>query len=570
VWKMVLLSSLKKANLYQISDEELDETDDGSGEEKWIIPQRGTGEVTLRRQNGKDGRLTIRLALLGGFGGMEIFRDDYNRRMSLPEGELPTGDYVRHTREIRMLKSVMLRAWQRRREADRLDGTRGYEVAPRVILWKGLSGTAKSTTIRSLRRSMGVSVHTINSSDDVKVSDLMVGIQLEGEKLQLGVREFLASVGRIRVGDGDWQRFQIPGETTSNRKVLFIDEANGSPELLYALAPLFRGEKKFTVEYGGEQFEVEVDNDVFIVLTFNPAETFAGRKKFPREVISNAYKLSSPNPRNYSKEAKAERLYEKHRRGIDKKRRELEEQMFSRSSEEILAEQEQRPSHEQVKPHIEFVDESKRHPTVKSLDEVLGRYHRRASDVPVSEPAETEEPSEDSGSGKSAKTRTVEIDIQYDPDEIISKANDFTENGGTPLDFANGVLIGYVQAISNGNRNDVLREAVLKAAQRLSPDVRAELEILSDMFRRRQLDLDDLKNVEKRLLALRTLFAARGIFLNIQLIKKEIKGKDRLYVKLYAQDILDRFEITDAHLARIGEDPSAYRDQPPMELQTKN
>jgi hypothetical protein len=68
-------------------------------------------------------------------------------------------------------------------------------------------------------------------------------------------------------------------EADAGRSASLAPRFNRLRQLVYALAPLFRGEKRFAVKYAGESFEVEVDDEVMIVLAKQFGKAMATAEK---------------------------------------------------------------------------------------------------------------------------------------------------------------------------------------------------------------------------------------------------------------------------------------------------
>jgi len=135
--------------------------------------------------------------------------------------------------------------------------------------------------------------------------------------------------------------------------------------------PLFRGEKRFKVEYPGESFEVKLDDEVIVIFTFNPAEKYSGRgtvsqgktgtgrKNFADEIVYHAAKVWAPNPENYPDVILKDMIEEYYRRDIVK----AEDRTKGLVKGEISV-----TGYKRVKNNVFKVDKSLRHPPVMSVD----------------------------------------------------------------------------------------------------------------------------------------------------------------------------------------------------------
>ncbi len=508
------------ANVYQVRDDQLKD---------WVNLNPDSDEFSLKLE---ENQMIFKLKLINSIGGVFIPRDEVNQLLSLPEREVPTKEFIRYTKEIRYLDSSILRGWQRFKDySNRME-------APRVLLLNGLTGTAKTTLIRNIARIWGVPLYILNSFEEIKVSDLTVGLKLREGKFQVGIKEFLARVGKI-----NGTRFSIPSKTTSNRSILLIDEANANPEILYALAPLFRGEKKFTVEYVGESFAVEVDSEVMVVLTFNPVETYAGRGKFADEIVSFAEKLWAPDPLKYPEEVLVSILQEYHRRGITKTRQEIERQLPSLP----LISQE---GFKEVEPSMVEVKAAP-HPLVESLDSVLGG--------PKEPEAEGEKP-EVKIEEKKPKEK-IQIKIEYDTTLIKEAAKQFKKEEG-PLFFIENILNGFLSAIANGNSDEELRELVLKVSDLLGVDVGRVVKDIIEIYQKNLINEGELKDA---LLELRRVFIKRGLAVFMKIVVKD----DTPFIVLTTEEIQRMKRLKADDLSKLGEDWVKYKRNLPRTLVVK-
>ncbi len=497
------------ANIYQVSDQNLND---------WTDLTKGNGELLVKQEGD---HLVFQLKLIKSIGGVILPRDEFNRMRSLPENEVPTKEFIRFTPEMRMLGAAVLRGWQP------VEDHLGRLRPPRVLLMNGRTGTAKTTFIRNLSRVWGVPLYILNAYEDMKVSDMTVGLKLEEGKFQVGIKEFLARVGKI-----NGQRISVPSKTTSNRNILLIDEANAAPDILYSLAPLLRGEKKFTVEYAGESFEVEVDDEVLIALTFNPAETYAGRGAFDRELIAHAEKLWAPDPLRYPDLTLIDILREYHRRGITKAQQELKEQLptVGLTMHEAFA---------KVSPYQETV-KNLEHPALEELGKVgeEGPEKTQATEPPAVAP--TLEP---------ASVATPQVaEISYDVNIIRKNAQEFTKDQGH-LDFARDILAGFLLALGDGEQG--LNDVVLKAASILGPDVVEILQDIVSLYGREIVKESELKG---KFLKLRRVFMAHDVALFMK------RPKKRALIILSTEKVKRRLAMSDENLTRLGEDPAKYAD----------
>ncbi len=515
-------------NIYTLPDE---------GLENWQDLYKG-----MRARRAGD-NLAIEWPLIKSIGGVELTREERNRLLSLSEDEVGTREFVRYTQEIRRLVAGLLRGWQRTKNA------LGQERAARVMLINGETGTAKTTLIRNVAKAGGIPLYTVNAHEDLRVSDMLVGLSFKKGKFEVGIKEFLARMGRIRLPDGEWQRIRIAGEEapTKQLQLLMIDEATASPKLLEALAPLFRGERKFTVEYAGEVFEIELDNEVMVVLTFNPAEKYSGRESFVRDIIKYGEKFWAPNPLQYHPEVLKDILMEYHRRGITREKQKLEAEISAVQRVALGAVQgaEETP--------LIAVDPLLRHPPVKNLAEVLiatGQIEEESTEEPPGK--------EKAGAGTTMRPKAPPtiIDLHYDVDAIKAKAQSFAAEEGYEV-FTRDILVGFLLARADRKKDEELEEMVLAAARRLDVNVDVNgrlagaIKDIIELYDRNRPRKSDLK---EKILALRGILVEHGVYAFIQMTGVE----DKLFLKLHPRPILNRLPLTDDHLRILGEDPENY------------
>ncbi|MCK5581087.1 MAG: AAA family ATPase [Candidatus Omnitrophica bacterium] len=477
----------------------------------------------------EENQLIFSLNLLQSVGEVPFPRDENNRSVSLPEDEVPTREFVRYTDQVNRLMAGTLRGWQR--VQDGLGGVR----SPRVMMWNGHTGTAKTTLARNLSRVWGVPIYILNAYEEMKVSDITVGLKFQEGTFEIGIKEFLARVGKI-----NGQRIAIASKETSSRKILLIDEANASPDMLYALAPLFRGEKKFSVEYAGENFKVEVDDEVLIILTFNPSEKYAGRGGFSRDIVSYADKLWMPNPLNYQEDVLASILSEYHRRGITSQKKNIKKQ----EPQEVTISKER---HVKSEPYIVKVEELE-HPQVQNLKEVLLPNEKRKT----RESEGAEESLSDEGAKRKAPIERVQLN--YDVEKIKANARRFVEGDGYK-NFAVGVLEeGFLYSLADNNMDGELEMEVINAAGRLDSQVQKALEDLIKIYARKSHKLSE---VYEKILEMRRIFARNRVALFI--VRKSVQKKYS-YFGLVVEEI-ERIVVFDENkLKKIGEDPSKYQN----------
>lgn len=500
-------------NVYAVKDDQLND---------WVRPHEGAG-LRLKRDKGQ---LILELGIVHGLGGMVLPRDPLNLSLALPESEIATPEYVKHTQEIRRLFSLLLRAWERVQEPN------GWVHLPRVMFLNGKTGGAKTTGIRNAARLWGVPLYILNAHHDLKVSDPTVSLRMKKGKFEVGIREFLARCGkvavvsdghRIVVNDG---RIDI-GSQTSSRAMLLIDEGNASPDLLYALMPLMRGEKKFTMHYAGDVYEVELDTEVMLVLTFNPAEEYEGRRDFPREILAYGEKAWPFNPLDYPDDILIDEIMpEYHRRGFTTRVRDL---LLGFGTAQRMS-----AGHADV-PSVTTVIERLAHPLVREAAPLSGIYENAGETQDARpEPAPPQQGQAQPQAAPPRPSRTIAVKIDFDVNKIRRAAEQFDAAKGYRF-FAEYVLEDFMKAVGHGH-GEILREAVLTAAGRLDPRFMDLLARFLDLYDRPQILKSDLR---KFFIDLHGFLLPQGVYLFAKLLNFNTTP----YLLVTPEEIVDRLDF---------------------------
>jgi len=519
------------ANIYRIDEEEL-------GTE-WRSPSTKSDDLQVKRDGDN---LVLKLRLIQSMGGQKLFRDEYNQKRSLPEDEVSTKEFVRYTNEVKKMASALLRSWEV------IKNSLGQIRLPRVVLLNGETGRLKTTLMRNFERIWGVPCYILRADEDLRASDLTVGLSFKEGKFEVGVKEFLARVGKI-----NGERIYIPGRSTSNRTILFIDEANSAPEVIHALMPLFRGEKKFNVYYGGETFEVELDNEVMVALAFNPAEKYAGRgtriagdkfANFSREVMELADKLYAPDPLKYPKEVLISILSEYHRRGITTTTKQLQDQL---GAQEVTSQE----GYFEVKPHVTEI-EALREPALENLEDIL------KDKAPV---AEKEEAKEQEKTKPPVITQTDRI--VYDLPKLQQRVKNFQVAEGY-LKFSEDILTDFLLVLANGKADEQLKMDVVEIARNLDLQAGQLIQGIIDLYGGKAIRKSEMLD---KIFALRRIFIEHDVvlFCHLKKVKKGSKGVVP-YLQLYPEEIKDRLKMTQENIERLGEDAQKYKNQQPQAI----
>ena len=140
---------------------------------------------------------------------------------------------------------------------------RGFQ-AGKVVALTGETGVAKTTMGINIAKLLGLKDYVFSMHKDVKAYEV---------------------TGGITMTDAGNYKHQISGFAETLKEgnaVLIVDEANIKPEILWVLAGIARGEKKFTIEMPGDSsVEIELGENVFVMLTMNPESYEGGRVELP-------------------------------------------------------------------------------------------------------------------------------------------------------------------------------------------------------------------------------------------------------------------------------------------------
>ncbi|MBF0216978.1 MAG: AAA family ATPase [Candidatus Omnitrophica bacterium] len=491
------------------------------------------------RNDAASGKTYLDLKLIGSMGGVNIPRDKWNADSALPESEVGTDKFIKYVSQIRRLASVILRSWQRVEVFD------GQVRPPRTVFINGETGTAKTSFIRNLAVVWGVPLYTINADSELKVSDMTVGMKMEAGKFELGIKEFLARCGTI-----NGKRIKIPNKSDSNRKILLIDEANATKEILGALMPIMRGEKRFSIYYAGEKLDVELDSEVLLVFTFNPAEKYSARAEIPREVSAYADKIWAPDPMDYSDPELMEILRVLYARGINRAQRDKKGEKEEAVEVKIAAEGEY---HEVESVPVRVATELQHPPVEMTITELLekeitdGEIEKEAVEGMGPSSAEASEGEHGAGGMGQGGEKTVK-EVDYDKQKIEDSARAIVEGRESgALYFARNVMHDYLLALTNGLKDKKYVDLVNEAARKIDPEIEAVVDKIRKIYSERQVMSTDLKEA---LFELRRTFVKHDVYVFMFLLKKP----RRAFVETFAEKIErdKEFSMRKEHFEKIG------------------
>jgi len=489
-------------NIYRIEEKEL----------RNAKPKELSPTLHIQLLDGKN--LVVICTIINSIGGYAIPRDEQTKEYALPPHEVKSRDYIEYTSSIKRQLSAMLRATAKVEEPD------GRIRSPRVMIWNGESGTGKTTLERNLTAIWGISMYQLNAYEDIRVSDITAELRLEEGKFKVGVKEFLARCGKI-----NGKRIRLSQKDDTTLKILLLDEANANPDILFALMPLFRGEKKFSVYFAGEVFEVELDSDVLLVLTFNPSERYSGRYALADELGFNAVKLWMPDPLKYTRQELFSILKEIHRRGIDKVKKELSDQVHPVS----------RPTFSDIRKIIV--------PTEK-IEDISGRIVQQEQDVEIEqEISEIPEPAKPKPAARVIIKQKIKI--TYDKEAINTAIDGFY---AVPLDaraqyFIENILEPFLYAALHHDTEDLKVERVMEIARDLG--FGPAIEKLIIVYSQKIIKMSLLKPA---LLELRRAIVKNNYYYNIKVL---IINKKPYIVFSMEGKILDRISVPPDDLDKL-------------------
>ncbi|MBF0215716.1 MAG: AAA family ATPase [Candidatus Omnitrophica bacterium] len=456
----------------------------------------------------KDNDMMLEFRLISSIGGVELKRDEINKSNSLPETEVATSEYIYNTDEINMMTSALLRSWE-----PVIDGA-GRLILPRVVLLDGETATAKTTRIRNLARIWGSDLYILNSFHDISVADTTVKLSVEKSKVKLSVREFLARLGTV-----NGQRVEIKGKKTSSRSILLIDEANACPELFTALMPIFLGEKKFSFNYAGETFNVEIDDEVMVVLTFNPPDTYSGRGFFLEKLLFLSDKLWAPDPMTLPDHIIAGILGEYHRRGVTKKDAVLTAEDQGSPEERIES------SYRKVEPvNIGVKDLS--HPDIMTLEEMV-----------------------DDSKKKRTRKRDTNVEFNFDLSRLAAdlfaiEASD--DDARRNARFTEQVLIPLLLGLGLGGVDAEIIPKVLDGSRKVDEKLPEIISSIVGIYGQPLIEVTELKEALRKL---KLLYVEKfNVYLNVNITLKD--GSPLIII--YPKPILEKVSFPQKKFESLG------------------
>ncbi|MBI1883138.1 MAG: AAA family ATPase, partial [Chlamydiae bacterium] len=481
--------------------------------------------------------LTLELSLIESIGGMPLLPNE----TALPPEEVPKMDYLKHYGVINeVMESVM---WATRRIRD----TQGRIILPRPIVLMGETGGSKSTLVRNLGAITGIPVHTLTAYKGMEPDSIIARMEAgqgrgSQRQLSLQMKGFFSQLGKI-----NGQYYNAEGMTShTQRKILFIDEANTAPEIMHCLRPLFEGRRQFTYYLAGARFEVELDPEVILILAGNPAGTYEGRSTFSPDLLESAHKIWVPVLHRYlesprvKREDLAEILMGLHTRRM----KELDRsESFAQVRTAMTYHSDNALPIEELKPA------SSGEMTYKTYPRLEGTVERTIQ--------------------KSEKERAPPIKIKKDLNFKYSLSKIRTELDriqtlSSPLQkyqhFLDHVLRDYLLALSAGTMDESLQQEIETLTQGLDFALEAWTKNLHALFKGEKVSETGIE------LAMNQL---RSIVLKNESLKRFIfsfalEKENKLYLLIHSEPILETLALEESDLQKLGINAEKYKAQLPL------
>ncbi|KJJ85488.1 AAA-5 domain-containing protein [Candidatus Omnitrophus magneticus] len=258
----------------------------------------------------KDNALIVIETLISKVGITNLSQNNENLKRAMPIEEMGSEEFMYPANALIDSMNSLLEA-----HTPVLTATNKI-IRPRIVLFAGETGSGKTTIPKMLTKAEGTAISRVNPWKQMQATKLTVSLSM-GETVEMTVSDFLLSCGRI-----NGKRI-LAGYPTSNRIRILIDEANVTRDVWYVLDAIARGEKKFYVETpAGDALEIELDTEIEITLTYNPAERYGGtgkgsnRYKFPVPLTRKSVKVYTSEPmKEYTDEEMREIMREVYKRG---------------------------------------------------------------------------------------------------------------------------------------------------------------------------------------------------------------------------------------------------------------
>ncbi|PIW79641.1 MAG: hypothetical protein COZ98_06515, partial [Candidatus Omnitrophica bacterium CG_4_8_14_3_um_filter_43_15] len=495
-----------------------------------------------------DKGILLSQSLIKSIGQMEPVVD---LQYALSPEEVPAGDFIRYEGAINEAASLVF--WASRRVID----ASGRERPPVPVMLMGETGGAKSTFVRNLSHITGMPEYVLHCYDNMETDAFLASMSVVqdagGRKIALSLKEFFSHLGKI---NGNY--YYPEGKTWhSERKILFLDEANVSPEMLYCLRPLFRGERKFTSYLYGEKFTVELDPEVVLILAGNPQETHAGRKNFSWEIAEDGIRILVPAMHSYLESERVKKedlvsiLFGMHKR----KMKELEQgAREARLLRQGLVGVQAKVPRQNAGEQIRLAD--------------TGGFEYKKN---IARTTPLQKNKNHAGPGK---RKAIKKDISFDYsikaiDGALASIKKMPAGAQRYQYFLDAILRDFLLALGDGTAGMEKYEAgdgssliarVLEAGQQTGEDLFNFLNEMVSLYRGASLSYSAVKAA---ILNLRHVLLKKAD-INRFLFSFPIIKDNKLFVLVKAEEIMDVISLEAGQFAELGMDTELYKDKFPI------
>ncbi|HNX91011.1 MAG TPA: VWA domain-containing protein [Candidatus Omnitrophota bacterium] len=494
----------------------------------------------------KNGKLILYYRFIKSIGGIETGLNDATKPYILPPEEVPPKDFLEYEGYINEVARSVLMSWERAKDA------MGYERSPRPVIMLGETGGAKSSIARNLTHITGTPMYTLNCFENMEGDSVLARVTIEyGEgasyEINMDMHEFFSQFGKVKV-DGKYENIGS-GEHTK-RKILLLDEANVSADVIYFMSPFFHGARKADFYFGGKHFEFELDPEVMVIVTGNPATSYEGRQSYGGELMERATKLWVPALHFYRESDRVERetvvkvLEGRHRADalagdretVFKGKRSVRGKLPGNNEKDVF-------------------DASAKIPGIKStLPEAIERPK--------------EEKKKKKKEGVSSEVIIKPIDCHYDLEKVRTALDNIEKiTGSDPKavnilkyqKFLDEVLHDFFLGVSNLNRDagvmlwkegdmESLAGRVCQAAEEIDPYIGDRIKMLLSIWANKKGTKEDIKMILNQM---RThILSQEGV--NRFLFSIETKKGKKLVLKLETREIERRVVIKAEDLLAVG------------------
>ncbi|MCB4792853.1 MAG: hypothetical protein LHV68_13370 [Elusimicrobia bacterium] len=499
----------------------------------------------------KEGRLILHLGLIESIGGIETACDE---EYAMPPEEVPHGDYIKYTGAITEIASMMLLS------SRRLEYTNGSSRGPMPVLQMGETGGAKSTLIRNFGHILGIPINTLHCFEHMEPDVVYADMSVAGgqnKELTLTLKEFFSHFGKI---DG---KYYYPNgkKTHAGRKILFLDETNVTPELLYSIRELLQGKREFNVYLSGEMFRVELDPEVIVELASNPAGRYEGRGEFAWEILEGIVKLWMPVLHKYKESTRVTK-----KAGAD-----ILLGMYSRKMRELeKGSVESEGLKETVFSGVKLMENAAPAQKIAGVPENITYKTYERTEIKNENIEEKKKPERPKEFPKVRKNQTFKCSHK----EMEAGLKQIAETGDRNKKYQlllDTVLNNYFLALGEGSaqiknyteNTGSLTNRVLTAAKAIDPELAQYIEGIVKMYSDsgKAISLQTAKNIMN---SIRELILKRGVRrfpFSFEMIQTE---KEKLVILFKSEKIIREVVLTDKDFEELGINKDTYKDKLPV------